>query len=91
MKNETKTSKQDLWFLSGYLRLTLVKGQMYTVDPKDSFDITIYEDQQGIPAVKAIKWEKIQGGLGFAETSILPGDQILCKIFYRYHRLIRTF
>ena len=59
---------------------------MYTVDSKDSFDITIYEDQQGIPAVKAIKWEKIQGGLGFAETSILPGDQILCKKWYLINR-----
>ena len=57
----------------------LVKGEMYTIEPTDSFDITIYEDQLGVPAVKSIKWEKVQAGLAFPETSILPGDQILSK------------
>ena len=59
-----------------------MRGEIYTIEPTDSFDITIYEDQLGVPAVKSIKWEKVQAGLAFPETSILPGDQILSKYYY---------
>ena len=68
----------------------LVKGEMYPVEPTDLFDLTIYMDQLDVPAVKSIKWEKIQGGLAFKETSILPGDQILCEfVFLEQVRLIQ--
>ena len=74
------------------LTLSLVKGKNYEIMSDDYFKITIFQDEEELPAVKVwlilcmthnydsfkeIKWDKQQGGIPFPQNDVLPGDQIL--------------
>jgi len=52
-------------------------GQKYKIEVTDRFVVEFYLDSELQCALKSVEWVKVKAGVDFAQTSVLPGDQIL--------------